>query len=301
MKEILRTAKNIKGLRIQGATNVAIAATQSLLDYSLRLKVRNPKEYVKKFNQAAELLKNCRATEPMMKNSINYLSRVMSKNINEGVDELKEILKSKAWAFLQDLKKVKLEAGVIASNYIEPNSVILTHCHSGTVIEALVKAKDNLRMVYCTETRPLYQGRLTAKDLTRNKIPTTMIVDSAVASIMNKIDLVIVGADAITAQGHLFNKIGTHGIAIIAEEFSVPLISATSLLKYSSETISGRHEQIDKRKSSEVWARPPKGLNIINNAFDITPRDLIEAFATEAGVITPNSVHYHVRKKYPWI
>lgn len=301
MKEILRASKDIKSLKIQGATNVAIFASRALLNYVLKLKEKNKKEFFAKIHKASEILGTSRNTEPTMRNSIKYLLSIIKACEKKDIEEIKEVLRSKAWAFIEDLKKVKLEAASIASNYIEPNSVILTHCHSGTVIEALVKARNNVKKVYCTETRPLYQGRLTARDLVRNKIRTTMIVDSAVASVMDEVDLVIVGADAITAQGHLFNKIGTYGIAIIAEEFSVPFISATSLLKYSSETLFGKHEKIDERNPNEVWENPPKGLKIINNAFDITPRDLIEAFATEVGVISPNSIQYNVKKKYSWI
>jgi ribose 1,5-bisphosphate isomerase len=186
---------------------------------------------------------------------------------------------------------------------IGDNSVVFTHCRSSTVTGLLKRAKQQGKEfeVVCTETRPLYQGRMTARELLGIGVGVTMIVDSAARYFMNTADLVIVGADAITSEGNVINKIGTSMIALVAHEARTPLYVASELLKFDPATICGDYEKIEERSPSEVWQDAPKGLVIKNPAFDVTRRDFIHGIICEEGIVPPHSAMEVVRRRYPWV
>jgi len=128
-----------------------------------------------------------------------------------------------------------------------------------------------------------------------------LIVDSAVRYFMNEVDLVVVGADAITSEGNVINKIGTSMVALAAKEARTPFYVVSELLKFDPATIHGDYERIEERSSSEVWADPPSGLTIRNPAFDVTRREFIHGIICEEGIISPHSISELISRKYPWI
>jgi ribose 1,5-bisphosphate isomerase len=167
----------------------------------------------------------------------------------------------------------------------------------------LLKAKQqgkSFEMV-CTESRPVFQGRITAKEMLDAGIETTLIIDSAVRYFMNGIDLVVVGADAITSEGNVINKIGTSMVALAAKEARTPFYVASELLKFDPLTIHGDYETIEERNSGEVWKDAPSGLTIRNPAFDVTRREFIHGIICEEGIISPHSLSELINRKYPWI
>ena len=115
--------------------------------------------------------------------------------------------------------------------------------------------------VVCTESRPVFQGRITAKEMLDAGIKTTMIVDSAVRHFMNEVDLVFVGADAITSEGNVINKIGTSMVALAAREARTPFYVVSELLKFDPVTIHGDYEKIEERSPKEVWDAPPSWID----------------------------------------
>jgi ribose 1,5-bisphosphate isomerase len=155
--------------------------------------------------------------------------------------------------------------------------------------------------VICTETRPVFQGRITAQELIDLNIKTTLIVDSAARTFMKKADLVLVGADAITSEGSVVNKIGTSTIALVAHEARVPFYVVSELLKFDVDTLCGEHEAIEERSPSEVWSEAPRMLVVKNPAFDITRRKLIHGLICEEGIIPPHLITEVVRRKHPWL
>ena len=155
--------------------------------------------------------------------------------------------------------------------------------------------------VVCTESRPVFQGRLTAKDILDSGLKTTMIVDSAVRHFMNEIDLVLVGADAITSEGNVINKIGTSMVALAAKEARTPFYVVAELLKFAPLTMHGDYERIEERSPKEVWDAPPSGLIIRNPAFDVTRREFIHGIICEEGIVSPHSINELINRKYPWI
>ena len=182
-------------------------------------------------------------------------------------------------------------------------SRVLTHCHSSAVSEILRAAKDDGVdfELFITETRPRYQGRITAREMAEAGVKATMLVDSAVRTFLKRVDLVLVGSDAITSEGNVINKIGTSLIALAAQEARTPFYVATELFKFDPQTIHGDFEVIEERSSDEVWADPPEDLTIRNPAFDVTRRDYIHGIICEEGVISPHTVVEAVRRRYPWI
>jgi len=155
--------------------------------------------------------------------------------------------------------------------------------------------------VVCTESRPVFQGRLTAKEMLDAGIKTTMIVDSAVRHFINEVDFVVVGADAITSEGNVINKIGTSMVALAAKEARTPFYVATELLKFDPVTVFGAYERIEERSPKEVWDTPPHGLIIRNPAFDVTRREFIHGIICEEGIMPPHAISELITRKHPWI
>jgi ribose 1,5-bisphosphate isomerase len=171
---------------------------------------------------------------------------------------------------LSNLEASRERIAEIGAKRIRDGMVVFTHCHSSTVTHLLRKASQDGKTfkVICTETRPVFQGRITAKEMVDLGVKTTFIVDSAARSFMKKADIVIVGADAITSEGNIINKIGTATIALLASEARVPFYVASELLKFNSATLSGEYETIEERSEDEVWTDAPEKL-AARNAFEV--------------------------------
>ena len=302
-KIVLAIANKIRRLEIQGARNIAIAAIKAIEEGTRVSKVKRRTELIEELLEAKEVLFSSRATEPLMRNAIRYIICTIESAQKKSIDELIAFVSSVSNHFLDNLELSKERIALVGSKRISNNSKILTHCHSSTVINILLKAKLAGKSfdVICTESRPVFQGRITAKELVEAGIDTTMIVDSAVRYFVNNVDLVIVGADAITSEGNVINKIGTSMVALAAKEARTPFYVASELLKFDPATFYGDYEIIEERNAEEVWNGPPLNLKIRNPAFDITRRDFIHGIISEEGIIPPNMVSELVGRKHSWI
>ncbi len=277
MESLAQTVNEIKSLKIQGATNIGKTALHFLLTL--------PETEIP---QAIEELIAARPTEPLLQNCLE-LVRIKGKSV------IKPLLSR-----LEDSKEEIIKAGL---PLIKNNQTILTHCHSSTVVSILKRAKDKGLdfKVYLTETRPVFQGRITAKELVDAGITATMITDSEAAFLVSRedqkeIDLVLLGADAITPDGGAINKVGSYGIALSAREAKIPVFITAKLLKFSPRPVV-----IEEREGEEIWLKKPKSLKIFNPAFDFVPAKLVSGLVTEFGVIKPERVKFIVKKNYPWI
>ena len=300
---IKETAEKIKRLQIQGARNVAVAAVKAIQDLSENTKSKNKVQFLDELKEAQNILAKSRETEPLMRNALNFIITKSKDSKTEKVAELKKLLVSNAENFLADLDKSRERTAEIGSKRIRNNSTVFTHCHSSTVTRLLAKAKKegkNFRVI-CTETRPAFQGHITARELIDLGIETTFIVDSAARTFINEVDIVLVGADAITSEGNVVNKIGTGGIAVLANEARKPFYVVSELLKFDPETLSGDYEKIEQRSPDEVWSEAPKTLNVHNPAFDVTPNRYINGLICEEGIIAPQLVVEFIRRRYPWV
>jgi len=300
---IRNTAEKIKKLEVQGARNVAIAAIEAMETLAIETKAKSKKELLRELSEANEVLFASRETEPLMRNALRWITSQVERSDKEKVKELTKIASSVSQQFLKNLEDSNEKIAEIGAKRIKNDSVILTHCHSSSVTHLLKRAKRDGKSfeVICTETRPVFQGRLTAKEMSELDVKTTLIVDSAARFFMNQVDLVIIGADAITSQGNVINKIGTSMIALVANEARTPFYVVSELLKFDPATMYGDYEKIEERSPKEIWEEPPKNITIRNPAFDVTRRDFIHGIICEEGIISPHSIIEVIHRKYPWI
>lgn len=289
-KKVKLAYEKIKGLEIQGARAISSEAVKSLRGIN---KISDLRESVK-------YLRKSRPTEPMMRNALRYVlhkaGRSRRKDVGEVVDKsVREFLKMSD----NTIKKISQ----VGARRIEDDSNVMVFCHSSTVMAILKEAWNNGLdfKVYAAETRPLFQGRLTAKELSTYGIPVTVFVDSAVRHLINNMDLALLGVDAITSDGHVINKIGTSIVALCAHEARTDCAFASELFKFDPLTTKGMIEPIEKRDPEEVWDKSPKGVKILNPAFDVTPPEYINYIITEVGILNPFNVINVVEDVYPWI
>lgn len=297
------TAEKIRKLEVQGARNVAIAAIESIKLLAARTRARKRSDFLRELSEAREILFSSRETEPLMRNAVRWIIAQVDESREGRIKKLAAIASSSSRTFLKNLEDSKERIAEIGAKRIKNNSVILTHCHSSTVTDLLKRAKQERKEfeVICTETRPLFQGRTTAQEMLDLGLKTTMIADSAARFFMNRVDLVLVGCDAITSEGNVINKIGTSLIALAAHEARTPFYVVSELLKFDPTTTYGDYERIEERGPDEIWEDRPKGLIIRNPAFDVTRRDYIDGIICEEGIISPHSTMEVARRKYPWI
>lgn len=300
---IQTTARKIKLLEVQGARNVAIAAIEAINTLAKETRAKNKRQFLKQLSEAKEILFVSRATEPLMRNAVRLIISQVERSGREKVKELAQIVSSTSRQFLKNLEDSKERIAEIGARRIRDNSVVFTHCHSSTVTHLLKKAREEGKSfeVICTETRPVFQGRVTVKEMLELGVNTTLIVDSAARFFMNRADFVIVGADAITSEGNVINKIGTSMIALVAHEARTPFYVVSELLKFDPATMYGDYEKIEERSPNEIWKNIPRNLIIRNPAFDVTRRDFIHGVICEEGIISPHSIIEVMRRKYRWV
>ncbi|VVB67638.1 Ribose 1,5-bisphosphate isomerase [Candidatus Norongarragalina meridionalis] len=297
LKPVLKTYAEIKALRIQGAEAVAAKSVNALAQEMLASQAKTRKGFVKEMRGAVAFLKTSRPTEPALRNALRFMLLRTMESRETDVVALKQLVEQEAREYHENALRTKMKIAEYGARLIPKGASVLIHCHSSTVMRALKKAQDDGKKphVFCTESRPLYQGRISAKELSDYGIDTTLAVDSAVSTILRKLsddDLVFVGADAITAEGDLINKIGTCNIATLAKEHGKSFYSCTGTHKFDPLTLWGESEKIEERSPDEIWEKKkrPRKLHIMNPAFDVTPSSCVTAFVTELGVIPPSSL-----------
>lgn len=303
MESVQNTVDRIRRLEVKGARNVAIAALEALRSLSENTRTTSRQGFLNELATAKQLIFSSRPTEPLMRNAINWVSCNVEWSEKTKVPDLAKVVSSSACEFLECLERSRERIAEIGAKRICEGMSVFTHCHSSTVTRLLRKAKrdDKSFEVICTETRPVLQGRITAKEMLDLGVKTTLIVDSAARSAMKKADIVVVGADAITSEGNVVNKIGTATIAALAKEARVPFYVVSELLKFDPATLCGEYEELEERDRNEVWKEAPKKLIIWNRAFEVVRCNFIHGLICEEGIIPSQLIAEVVRRKYPWI
>jgi len=309
-KIIEQTYKDIKSIKIQGATNVALSVAKVLKKYSKELDVKTSAQLIKEIAQAGNYLVSARATEPMADNVVEFIVFYLKKNKDLSVKDLKRVLNSEIEYFFTLVEQNNKKIVKNGEKLIKFGDKVFTHCHSSTVIKVLVAAKKNKKnfQVFQTETRPLYQGHKTAMDLKKAGIKDTLVVDSAAPYLISKIsgnkfiiDKLIIGCDAISRDGSCVNKVGSFGLALAAFLNKVPVYVATQSLKINEDAKNLKAVKIEQREAREVWQNAPKGLKIFNPAFDKVPAEIITGYITEFGVVKPKDLMKKIKKNYQWL
>jgi ribose 1,5-bisphosphate isomerase len=304
MQKIRAVHQKIKELEVQGASAVAKAILLALKDYSSRIDVKNKKAFLNQFKKASDLLLSARPTEPLSSNVVKFLFFELkgAKDATECV----LIVKKAVSDILKILENSKEKISSFGIKLIANNDNIFTHCHSSYVEDILIKAKKSGKKfsVFNTETRPLLQGHITAKNLLKAGINVTMVTDASAGFLISRfsdrglmMDKLIIGCDAILLDGSCVNKIGSFVTAQAAHNEKEKVYIAGSLLKFYSKNWI----KIEKRPAKEIWSSAPRNLKIINFAFDVIPAEYIEGIICEAGIIKPIQVAKKAKEIYPWL
>jgi len=293
-KEVETVAKDIKSIKIQGASNIELEAIKvilKLIDKTYKLN----EELIEEVKENINLLVIQRPNEPKLRNSMNYIFQKVKKYAHNTDTIISEVEK-----YQKKTEEGNLKVSNLASQLISDGSKVLTHCHSTLVENAFKQAYDRGVdfEVFCTETRPRFQGRITAKNLSDYGIKTTLITDSSVTHFLKPIDYFFTGADVVFSDGSIMNKLGTHAISLNAREFKTNHVVLTTTHCVETNDLLSFVQKVEERSVDEVWEKEkrPEKVNIRNPAFDIVPSELIDKFITEEGVFSAETLSFWVNQ-----
>jgi ribose 1,5-bisphosphate isomerase len=298
------TAEKIKSMEIRGAGRIARAAAGALRDHALTLRAPSYDAFRQEMERAADLLVATRPTAVSLPNAVHIVMHGIADV--RTAEEARVGVVNRAEGFIQSSQQAVEKIAQFGARHIRDGDVILTHCNSEVALGCIIEAHRSGKEieVYATEVRPRNQGHITIRTLNDAGITTNFIVDSAVRSFIHDIDLVIVGADAVTVNGSVVNKIGTSQVAHTAAESRVKVLVAAETYKFAPRTVAGDLIRIEERPGSEVLpdevARTLPHVRVRNPAFDVTPADFIDLIITEQGAIPPQMAYIIIREYLGW-
>ena len=300
MRSVEQVCRAIQSMKVRGAPLIGVVGAYGLVLAARKLRTKNRNQASRELRKSADLLIQTRPTGVNLRWAVERVYKASSRA--RSVEELEGELRREADSILREELEAARRIGSYGAPLIDDDDTVLTHCNAGTlatagygtalaVVRAAVEQGKRVSVI-ATETRPLLQGsRLTAFELSREKIPVKIICDSAAAQLMARgvVDKVVVGADRILLTGHVTNKIGTLPIALAAKFYGVPFYVAAPVSTVDLET---DHSQvvIEERDPDEVLyigrrRLAPRNVGALNPAFDITPPDLVTGIVTDRGVV----------------
>ena len=300
----VEVARAIKTMVIRGAPAIGVAAAMGLALGVKQSKATGTQKLAADFYKLCELMAATRPTAVNLFWAIERMKQSFAAGVTAGesVEQLKSRLIAEAGAIHDEDVASCRAIGAHGASVVPDTARILTHCNAGAlatagygtalgVIRGAIEAGKTVA-VFADETRPFLQGaRLTAWELVKDGIDTTVITESMAAPLMRdgRIDLVVVGADRIAANGDTANKIGTYTVALVAREHGVPFYVAAPVSTIDLDTPDGRRIPIEERDGREVThvkavRLAPEGAKVFNPAFDVTPHGLIAGIITERGI-----------------
>jgi methylthioribose-1-phosphate isomerase len=306
-KTAAEVARAIKSMVIRGAPAIAISAAMGIALGMRKSKATGTRQFAVEFNRLCDLMASTRPTAVNLFWAIDRMKRAFAAGVRAGrsVDELKDRLDEEARAIHDEDVQSCRTMGRFGAAVVPEGARILTHCNAGALATAgygtalgVIRAaaeQGKVRQVFADETRPFLQGaRLTAWELVRDRVPTTIITESMAGPLMQRgdIDMVVVGADRIAANGDVANKIGTYTVAVMADAHRIPFYVAAPLSTIDLATASGDDIPIEQRDARELThlgstRLAPDGASVWNPAFDVTPARLVAGIITERGIARP--------------
>ena len=298
-------ARAIKTMVIRGAPAIGVAAAWGIALGMRRSTATGTQKFAAEFQKTCDLMAATRPTAVNLFWAIERMKRRFGASVQAGdsVDQLKDRLDREAQTIHDEDVASCRAMGAFGADVVPADAHILTHCNAGAlatagygtalgVIRGAVEQGKRVA-VFADETRPFLQGaRLTAWELVRDGIDTTIITDNMSAALMaqGKVNFVVVGADRIAANGDTANKIGTYGVAVLAREHHIPFYVAAPFSTIDLRTADGAHIPIEERNAREVThigpsQVAPAGAKIWNPAFDVTPHRFIAGIITERGIV----------------
>ena len=303
-KTALEVARAIKTMVIRGAPAIGVAAAMGIALGMRRSKATGTRQFTVDFTKICDVMAKTRPTAVNLFWAIDRMKKAFSAGAlaGESVDELRRRLDREADAIHDEDLASCQTMGRYGAEVVPDKARILTHCNAGALATAgygtalgVIRAAAELgkvAQVYADETRPFLQGaRLTAWELVRDHVPTTVITESMAGPLMKRgeIDMVVVGADRIAANGDVANKIGTYTVATMARAHGIPFYVAAPLSTIDLATPDGDRIPIEQRNGREMThlgsiQLTPEGASVWNPAFDVTPHDLVAGIITEKGI-----------------
>jgi methylthioribose-1-phosphate isomerase len=306
-KTASEVAKAIRTMVIRGAPAIGVAAAMGIALAMRKSKATGTKQFTTEFQKTCDLMASTRPTAVNLFWAIDRMKRAFAEAAQAGgsVTEIAQRLEAEARRIHDEDIASCRSMGAHGATLVPAAANILTHCNAGAlatagygtalgVIRAAV-AQGKKIAVLADETRPFLQGaRLTAWELVKDGIDTTVITDNMAAAIMRQgqVDLVVVGADRIAANGDVANKVGTYALAVLAKEHGIPFYVAAPISTIDLNTPDGSRIPIEERHEREVThigsARlTPVGTRVRNPAFDVTPARYVTAIVTDRGIARP--------------
>src|SRR3954469_11173695 len=300
-------ARAIRMMVIRGAPAIGVAAAMGIALGMRKSTATGTQKFAAEFYRTCELMAATRPTAVNLFWAIERMKRTFAAVAQAGgsVEQLQDRLDQEAQAIHDEDVASCRAMGAFGATVVPAEARVLTHCNAGAlatagygtalgVIRGAIEAGKRVA-VFADETRPFLQGaRLTAWELLRDGIDTTVITDNMSGALMRqgKVDLVVVGADRIAANGDTANKIGTYGVAVLAREHQIPFYVAAPLSTIDLKTPDGAHIPIEERAAREVThvagtQLAPDGALVWNPAFDVTPHHFIAGIITEKGICRP--------------
>jgi methylthioribose-1-phosphate isomerase len=306
-KTAAEVARAIKTMVIRGAPAIVVAAAMGIALGVRNSKVTGTQKLAAELHKICELMTGTRPTAVNLFRAADRMKRTFAAaaRAGESVDQIKDRLDAESQAIHDEDVASCRALGTIGAEIVPADARILTHCNAGAlatagygtalgVVRGAVEQGKQVA-VFAGETRPFLQGaRLTAWELIRDGIQTTVITDNMAGTLMHqgRVNLVVVGADRIAANGDTANKVGTYAVAVLAREHQIPFYVAAPLTTIDLDTPGGRDIPIEERNAREVThvggaQVAPDGALVWNPAFDVTPHHLIAGIITERGIIRP--------------
>lgn len=299
-------ARAIEEMRIRGAPALAAAGAMGVALAAINYRGKDEGRVMKEMEAAARRIKGTRPTAVNLFVGVNKVLEAARRA--RGVEKKKEAAAEAALRVAEEDIARNKKIGEVGEKVIKDGDCVLTHCNAGAfatvdygtalgVIKSAWRRGKKITVI-ATETRPLLQGaRLTAFELKKEGIPFKVVVDGAVGYLMERgeVDVVVVGADRIAANGDTANKIGTYTIATLAKAHGIPFYVAAPVTTIDFSIRDGEEIPIEHRSWKEVAFLGgvrilPKGVEIINPAFDVTPAKLITGIITEKGIFKPGEI-----------
>ncbi len=306
--EVGDVVEAIRSLRVRGAPAIGIAGSMGVVA-SLKPHVgSSPAEFRSRLAEAAARIRAARPTAANLAWAVDRVAAVAARMEDARVADLWQALEQEAKAIHEEDREMCRRIGEHGLTLLRDGSTMLTHCNTGALATGgigtalapvYLAAERGMKVrVLATETRPLLQGsRLTAWELSRAGVDVTVLTDNAAAAAMSRlgVDLVMVGADRIVANGDVANKIGTYGLAIAARHHGIPFYVAAPSSTFDFTRASGAAIPIEERDVDEVrrgFGRQiaPDGVGVFSAAFDVTPAALVSGFVTERGILRPDEL-----------
>ena len=302
-------ASAIRELNVRGAPAIGVTAAMGVALGAQAVAAASYDEFAKAVAGICDELAATRPTAINLFWAIERMKRKLAELRTKPVPEIKRALIEESQCILDEDIAMNRAMGKHGAALVQSGQTILTHCNAGALATAgygtalgVIRAaweEGKKISVLADETRPVLQGaRLTVWELMQDKIPVTLITDSMAGALMKqgKIQLCIVGADRIAANGDVANKIGTYSVAVLAKAHNIPFYVAAPYSTIDLATKSGDQIPIEQRNPKEVTslhggpAIAPAGVEVLNPAFDVTPAALITAIITERGVFKPSEL-----------